>query len=130
MTRCLAFSIASANFPNLTASFLNSILNVICSIPIVGLFSSPVRALEIGQQSCLIEKAVGAILRGAPCLSRLPRLRTHSRRARVPKPKWRVLLRHRLGLREFPRVIQDFAALIGGLFSPGGMIGWVEVPIY
>jgi len=63
------------------------------------------RAFEIGQQSCLIEKAIGATLRGAP--------------ARVPKPKigLRVLMSHRLGLWEFPRVIQDFVALIGGLLS-------------
>ena len=66
------------------------------------------RAFEIGQQSCLIEKAIGAIPRGAPVTAGA---------GAEAKIGLRVLMSHRLGLWEFPRVIQDFVALIGGLLS-------------
>ena len=80
------------------------------------------RAFEIGQQSCLIEKAIGAIPRGAPVTagagaetqdkasssneSQAGPLGISTCHSGLRRPDWRVII------------------------SPGGMIGSVAVPTY
>jgi len=74
------------------------------------------RAFEIGQQSCLIEKLSAPYCVARPVCRGYPLPLTAGAGAEA-KIGLRVLMSHRLGLWEFPRVIQDFVALIGGLLS-------------